>query len=175
MSNTSKIPQYRLSIDLFDRSLLNLVAERCRLVRQSADCADLRHEIWVAMGHYAEGVGRGLTRDFLAKLGAVLDQTARVEIPSPLLGLEPNDLLGSMEVIDKTIILVLTERFKVVKRIGKIKLQQDIAPLDPRRWHALLAERETRGEALGISKHLIRTLFELIHDFALELESQAQL
>jgi len=175
MNFSSNIDQHRLSIDLLDRTLLDLLAERCRLVRQNSDCAELRNEIWVAMGHYSEGAGRGLSRNFMAKLGRILDQTARIDIASPLLGLEPNDLLGSMEVFDKAILLVLSERFKVVLRIGKIKRSQDIQPLDPRRWTALLNEREARGESLGIPKALIVKLFELIHEFALEIESKVEI
>ncbi|MDT8445414.1 MAG: chorismate mutase [bacterium] len=171
MSPIPELSQYRLSIDLFDRALLDLLAERARMARGCSVCVSDRGMIWHGMGHNREAMARGLSAPFLEQFGGLLDQMGSWQVPSPLTGLVLDDLLGSLEVLDRTILMILSERFKVVRRIGALKRANDMAPLDPRRWHSLLSERLDKGEVLGLDRDWTRQLFEAIHDYALHLES----
>lgn len=171
MSSLPQLAQYRLSIDLFDRSLLNLLAERARMARGCMPCVAERAAIWQGMGHLREAEARGLSRPFLDQFADLLDQMGQWSVPSPLTGLDPNDLMGSLEVLDRTLLLLLSERFKVVLRIGALKRNNDMAPLDPRRWQSLLAERLDKAEVLGLNRDWTKELFEAIHDYALSLEA----
>lgn len=64
---------------------------------------------------------------------------------------------------DKELIKILNERMDVVKKIGKIKNENDILILQEERWESILENMITLGEKYNMSTDFIKTLFKSIH------------
>ncbi|OGH04425.1 MAG: hypothetical protein A2600_03985 [Candidatus Lambdaproteobacteria bacterium RIFOXYD1_FULL_56_27] len=159
--------ELRDSIDHLDHSLLLLWAERNKFARNLPPKE--REVQWQAQDFVGLAAQWGLAPAFVGELGLALDQAA---LPTAL-GATSNleDLWGSLMRLDRVLLEVLSERFKVVVRIGRIKKEQQIAPLDPSRWNSLLAERLALARDLGLKAEAVVHLFEAVHRYALQLES----
>src|SRR3989339_505632 len=174
----------RTSIDNLDQALLLLLAERFRLVRRILDLKTLYHV------DYKRSIAReldlktlaqfsreqGLDVSFLTNLLNRFYQIALAEaVAAPAqdptqLGLSLDQLRASLLHLEQTLVLVLTERFQVVRLIGRVKARLSLPPRDNRRFQALLEERITQGQGLGLPRDLVQDLYERIHQHALSLE-----
>lgn len=79
-------------------------------------------------------------------------------------------LRQQIDQIDKRIIKQLSERFFVVQKIGTIKKQLGIQPLDKNRWKQVLNSRIIIGKKFGLPAELIKSIYNLIHEHALKIE-----
>ncbi|MDD5213379.1 MAG: chorismate mutase [Candidatus Gracilibacteria bacterium] len=72
--------------------------------------------------------------------------------------------------IDKDLIELLAKRFDVVKRVGYYKKEHNMPPLQAGRWQEVLDSRKNIASHLGVSDEFIEKVWNIIHDYALDLE-----
>jgi len=63
--------------------------------------------------------------------------------------------------VDEQIVNLLAKRMKVVEKVGKYKKENNIPPLDKKRWQ----------EVIKTKKGFIKKIWEIIHEEALKIES----
>jgi len=83
---------------------------------------------------------------------------------------ELNVLRKQIDQIDQEIIKQLSNRFLVVKKIGQIKKELGIQPLDKNRWKKVLSNRILISKKFGLPTKLIKSIYNLIHEYALKIE-----
>ena len=181
---------HRKSIDYLDISLLNLMTERMRVVEKiifikrveqvdlnqsEARREDMKKLIEMSVELKMESV-------FFQKILDLVFQDALEQFKDPPdtpqnqnlklicegLGLDP--LRQTLYNLDRTLCLLLAERFKVVKRIGRHKHGLRIPPLDPVRWDQVLNNKIKIAKALGVSISLTKEIFNAIHEVSLSIE-----
>ncbi len=81
-----------------------------------------------------------------------------------------NNLRQQIDKIDQKLIETLYKRFLVVAKIGKLKKDIGLPPLDMKRWEKVLQSRILMGKKLRLSEKLIKTIYEAIHKYSLEIE-----
>ncbi len=74
--------------------------------------------------------------------------------------------------LDDDLLLILARRIKIVAEIGKYKKAHNIVPFDEKRWHELLESKLSKAKLLNLPKNLIKTLYEHIHKYSLEIEKE---
>jgi chorismate mutase len=72
--------------------------------------------------------------------------------------------------IDEELLQILQKRFTVVKKIGRIKKEKNIPPLDEKRWQEVLNKITKKAEKTGLSKNLVTKIYAEIHMTALKIE-----
>jgi chorismate mutase len=76
--------------------------------------------------------------------------------------------------IDKTddeFVKTLAKRMEIVKRIGDYKKARGIPALDQKRWNEVLKSKMKKAKKFEIDENLIRDIYEIIHRYALEAET----
>lgn len=73
--------------------------------------------------------------------------------------------------IDEDIIKMLARRFKIVHIVGEYKKDNDIKPLQPKRWEEVLRKIKIRADSLGVNSNLVEAIWNLIHEESLRIES----
>lgn len=192
LSKDPLIVDLRKSIDHLDTSFLNLLTERMRVVRKvmfikrkkNLDLAqsearqeDMKKLIEMSvqlrlesvffkkiLNHVFKDALESYQNDVQEPVAEVLEKTCQ--------DFTLEDLRSSLLNIDKSICIVLSERFKVVKRIGLYKHQLNVPPLDKSRWQQVLDSKSQLAEQLGVSVPLIRDIFNAIHEVALKIEDE---
>ena len=179
----------RRSIDNMDISFLNLLAERMRVVdkimrlkrsrkidlnRSEARINDMRRLIEMSVDLKMESV-------FFRKILDLVFQDAMIRFDSPPAdqstppicdGAELEVLRTTLFNLDKSLCLILAERFKVVKRIGSYKCRRGIPFLDRTRWRQVLDHKIATAKSIDISATLVRDIFTAIHEVALNIEER---
>jgi len=77
---------------------------------------------------------------------------------------------NELDQIDNEIIKLLAQRFEIVKKIWKYKINNNIWILQLWRWEQVLKNRKEIAQKLWISESLIENIWNLIHEEALKLE-----
>ncbi|MBU2512217.1 chorismate mutase [bacterium] len=182
----------RKSIDHYDVSFLHLLAERVRVVgkimhvkqkqkielgQSEARKEDMKNLIEMS-------VQLKLEKTFFKKILDMVFQDAMEQFNSGKLvdspeamfeicnNLKIEDLRNNLLNLDKSLCLVLAERFRIVKRIGEYKNSLKIPPLDPVRWKQVLESKGKVAESLGISVSLIKDIYNSIHEVSLNIEHE---
>ena len=75
--------------------------------------------------------------------------------------------------LDKELLELLARRMAVVREVGTYKHAHRIDPLDRTRWDEVIKDRLVLAESLGLSETFVNELYELIHQHALEIETDA--
>ena len=73
-------------------------------------------------------------------------------------------LRNQIDEVDQQIIDLLALRFELVKKVWERKKQNNIAPLQPKRWEKAWAKQK------GVNPNLVEKIWNLIHKEALNLE-----
>jgi chorismate mutase len=79
-------------------------------------------------------------------------------------------LREEIDAIDKAVLKLLKDRFKVAKKIAQYKIKKELPLYQKARWSALLSDRLKRGKKHGFSAHFTRSLFKLIHSESLQIQ-----
>lgn len=182
----------RKSIDHFDVSFLHLLAERVRVVGK---VMHLKQKLKIDPGQSEArqedmknliemSVQLKLEKTFFKKILDLVFQDAMdqfiagklIDNPAALdeicAGLKLEDLRESLFNLDRSLCLVLSERFRVVKRIGEYKFKLGVPPLDAKRWQQVLNSKSEVAQSLGISVPLIKDIYNSIHEVALTIERE---
>ncbi len=85
-----------------------------------------------------------------------------------------DSLRKKIDAIDAQILELLSQRMKLVLKIGEFKKLHGIVPLDKNRWQKVLGSKLLLAKKLGLNTEMIRDIYERIHKAALELESLIQ-
>lgn len=103
-----------------------------------------------------------LTQAKIRRQGAAKgDAAARVEA-----------LRERIDRLDYEMLDLLLQRMGVVSEIAQCKKEENITAFQVSRWAALLKDRMTRAESLGLSPEYIKALYDVIHEEALRHQSQ---
>jgi prephenate dehydrogenase len=82
--------------------------------------------------------------------------------PESLTRPRKHDLRSLVDRYDKQILSALGHRIDVVRRIGKLKMNQATPVVDPEREKRMMVPREEWGKSLGLPHELIEELFAVI-------------
>lgn len=80
------------------------------------------------------------------------------------------DLRKQIDHIDQEIISLLWKRLRVVKKIWKLKKENNIPPLQTNRWNEVLKKVKTKAEKKWINPVFIEKIWNNIHEEALKIE-----
>lgn len=83
-----------------------------------------------------------------------------------------DDLRKEIDAADEELLHALAKRMDVVREVGKHKQQQQIEPLDEKRWQNVLQNITEKANKQNIPEDLIHTIYEAIHQSALKLENE---
>lgn len=81
-----------------------------------------------------------------------------------------DDWRSEIDTLDEELLNVLEKRFDVVKKVGKYKKQKGLPPLAEKRRQEVLQKWLSRAKELNLSEEFVEKLYELIHEYALEIE-----
>lgn len=81
-----------------------------------------------------------------------------------------NEYRELLDILDESLLTILSERFKVVKQIDKVKKDLNLSPLQIERWNRMLEDRIKKGNSLGLSTETITEIMELIHEISINLQ-----
>ncbi|WP_185864709.1 bifunctional 3-deoxy-7-phosphoheptulonate synthase/chorismate mutase type II [Blattabacterium cuenoti] len=73
--------------------------------------------------------------------------------------------------LDNNIITLLAERMNIVKKLGILKKYSKIAILQPSRWEKIMDKSLKLGRDLGISDHLLKGIFQILHEESIKIQN----
>lgn len=73
------------------------------------------------------------------------------------------ELRSQIDVVDARLIEILKERMLLASEVGKVKNQNDITILQPRRWSEIFNSRLEKAEENDIDSHFMTRLLHLLH------------
>ena len=77
-------------------------------------------------------------------------------------------LRSEINLLDKQLIELLSERMDVAENIGKVKKQGNVAILQRSRWHEVMQKMVADGEQSGLSSDFIEKVFKAIHQESIQ-------
>lgn len=84
------------------------------------------------------------------------------------------DWRKQIDAFDEELLHVLAKRINIVRKIGKLKKAHGISLLDEKRWQTVLESQFSKAELLNLSEDFIKKLYNLIHEYSLEIESESK-
>lgn len=85
---------------------------------------------------------------------------------------EIQKLRTEIDAIDSQLISVLATRLKVVEQIGRLKVKNNVAPLDTKRWQKVKTKISLKAGKFGVPEKLVQDIYELIHKVAITIEEK---
>lgn len=85
-----------------------------------------------------------------------------------------DSLREKIDTIDARILRLLSQRMKLVLKVGSFKNQHGITPLDKNRWQKVLDSKLLLAQEFGLDTEMVRDIYERIHKAALKLEASFQ-
>lgn len=83
-----------------------------------------------------------------------------------------HQLRAKIDVIDDSLIYLLSSRMDISRQIGEYKKSNNIAILQTGRWDSLLAKVIEKGMAQGLSEKFISTVFNAIHEASVQVQNE---
>jgi len=77
-----------------------------------------------------------------------------------------------IDTIDEELLQILQKRFTVVKKIGKLKKENNTPPLDEARWKIVLEKVKEKAKKYSLPEKFVEKLYEEIHETALKMEEE---
>ncbi|MEZ5045401.1 MAG: bifunctional 3-deoxy-7-phosphoheptulonate synthase/chorismate mutase type II [Chitinophagaceae bacterium] len=84
--------------------------------------------------------------------------------------IEIENIRQTLDSMDAEIIEIIGKRMELVKELGKIKAQNNIAIFQQERWREIVESRTMWGESNQLNAEFILRLFELIHDKSIKTQ-----
>lgn len=81
-------------------------------------------------------------------------------------------LRSQIDMIDKELLGILAERFKIVNKIGEYKKQNDITILQIKRWSHIMDERLKLGKKINIDEVFLTKLLKLVHKESIRIQTE---
>jgi prephenate dehydrogenase len=117
------------------------------------------------------GLTGGIAEEETARAWEQAGRHRRKMAPESLVRPRKHDLRSLVDRYDKQILSALGHRIDVVRRIGKLKMNQAAPVIDPDREKRMMAPREEWGKALGLPSELIEDLFAVILKHSSRIQS----
>lgn len=83
-----------------------------------------------------------------------------------------DDLRSQIDRIDKEVLESISERFKIVEKIGEYKRDNNITTLQMNRWDNLLQDKIAKAKGLNLDDEFISAIYELIHKESVKKQSE---
>ena len=80
------------------------------------------------------------------------------------------NLRKQIDVCDQQLLLILAKRMQIVQKIGQLKKESGLKPLDKNRWQKLLAKEQKQAAKLNLPPRLIKQWYELMHQYSLRIQ-----
>ena len=90
--------------------------------------------------------------------------------------MKPNPLLDyreSIDLLDESLVNLLAERMRVVRKIIAYKKEAGIEFYLPDRWEGIVANRVNQGKKVGLDAAFIQDIYAAIHDGGMRLNAPA--
>jgi chorismate mutase len=81
-----------------------------------------------------------------------------------------DSLRKQIDEIDDSIVNLLVKRMKVVEKVGRLKKQHNLPPLDSSRWQQVINSKMEKAKSLGLNPEMVKKIYNLIHEEALKIE-----
>ena len=81
-------------------------------------------------------------------------------------------LRNLIDTVDEKIITAISERFRLVQKVGILKKQQSIPARDSIRWKKVLNNRMAFALSKNIDPYMVKKIYTIIHFYALKVEKQ---
>ncbi len=75
-----------------------------------------------------------------------------------------------IDVQDEKMLEILAKRFEIIKKIGKIKKENNLPVLDKKRWQKVLMSNLDKAKKLDLPEDFVKKLLSLIHQYSSRLE-----
>jgi len=82
-----------------------------------------------------------------------------------------SDLRKQIDEIDVLIVSLLAKRMEIVAKVGILKKQNNVPPLDPARWQQVLISKMEKAKSLGLDPGVVKKIYNIIHEEALKIEN----
>jgi chorismate mutase len=89
------------------------------------------------------------------------------------MSIELEKLRLEIDILDQQLLAILAKRVEQTKIIGAYKRLHGLAALDDTRWQQASRVRLQQAQALGLDQEMVTKLYDLIHDYTLQLEKEA--
>lgn len=83
-------------------------------------------------------------------------------------------LRDEIDTLDQDLLSLIAKRVIIVKQIGAYKKAHDLAALSEDRKQAVLEAWQHQAKQLGLSEQTVQKLYEVIHDYAMEIETSQE-
>lgn len=80
-------------------------------------------------------------------------------------------LRKQIDATDEELLNILAKRIQIVDKIGKLKKNNGIKPLDKQRWKKVLDSKLLKAKSLNLPEQFIKKIYSLIHKQSLEIEN----
>jgi len=81
-------------------------------------------------------------------------------------------LRNRIDSIDAELLETLSARVAIVKEIGRYKKENNVTALQINRWSKLMEDRVDIGRKLDINENFVKTLFQLIHEDSVRMQTE---
>jgi len=85
---------------------------------------------------------------------------------------ELGQLRENVDELDSRLIDLLGERMEIVRQMGKLKAEQKVSTLQPKRWQEIVDNRVTKGSQLNLSESFMLQLMQSIHEEAIRQQEE---
>ncbi|MBO8448614.1 MAG: bifunctional 3-deoxy-7-phosphoheptulonate synthase/chorismate mutase type II [Bacteroidetes bacterium] len=82
-----------------------------------------------------------------------------------------HQLRAKIDVIDDSLLYLLSSRMDISRQIGEYKKENNIAILQTSRWDSILEKVVARGAELGLPEKFLSTVFNAIHDASVQVQN----
>lgn len=79
-------------------------------------------------------------------------------------------LRKEIDAADEALIKILAKRFAVVREIGKLKQEQQKAPLDEKRWQDVVQKIIEKARKHNIPEEQLKKIYDEIHKASIQLQ-----
>ncbi len=69
--------------------------------------------------------------------------------------------------LDERLLKLLSERMDIVRKMGELKVAQNVSTFQPHRWQEIVRDRVRKGTALDLSEHVVMEIMQSIHEEAI--------
>ncbi|HWY80041.1 MAG TPA: chorismate mutase [Candidatus Sulfotelmatobacter sp.] len=80
------------------------------------------------------------------------------------------NLRKEIDILDEELLNILAKRMDIVYKVGKLKKEQGIPPLDKTRWQQIVDRIIETAKKKNIPETSVKIIYEEIHKAALSLE-----
>jgi chorismate mutase len=103
--------------------------------------------------------------EFLAMVG-------KLKLPHELSDSAPfvkrlSELREDVDELDSRLLDLLGQRMDVVRKMGRLKAEQNVSTLQPHRWQEIVQDRVKKGSSLELSEDFVLQLMQSIHEEAI--------